>query len=87
MHANLLAPPSSIETIKALWAGQPDLLRDRGLLYLVIAGVCLIVALRLVKRALAQIGAMVQAVAAAAMVAFAIGAALGFLTTAAFSGR
>jgi hypothetical protein len=71
MHFGFLAPMSS----------------GHGLAYLVIAGVCLVVALRFMKRSLAPIGMIVHAVAAAAVVALAIGAALVFLTAAALSGR
>jgi hypothetical protein len=51
---------------------------DRPLVYFCLAGLALLVVLRFAKRALAPVGAMIQAVAAAAIVAFALvmGAAL-----------
>jgi hypothetical protein len=57
------------------------------LLYLLIAAICLILALRAMRRALAPIGQLVQAVAAAALVALALGAALVLLTAAVLSGH
>jgi hypothetical protein len=49
----------------------PDLL-----LYLIIAGACLLLALHLLKRAVAPIGVLVQAAAALAAVGLAVGTAL-----------
>jgi hypothetical protein len=48
---------------------------------------CLVAALRLLRRALAPVGQLVQAFAAAALVAMAFGAALAFLVAAAVSDR
>jgi hypothetical protein len=64
----------------------PDL-PGSAALYLVSAALCLVVALLFVRRALAPIGALVEAVVAAAMVALAIGAALVLLTAAALAGQ
>jgi hypothetical protein len=55
--------------------------------YLVLAVALLIIALHFVRRALAPIGDLVQAIAAAAVVAFAIGIALVLVTAALLSGR
>jgi hypothetical protein len=60
---------------------------SHALLYLFIAGLCLVLALRAMRAALAPIGQLVQAVVAAALVALAIGAALVLLTAAAVSGH
>jgi hypothetical protein len=60
---------------------------DHAVLYLLIAGGCLLLALRFVKRALQPVGQLVHAVAAAALVAFSIGAALVLLAAAALSGH
>jgi hypothetical protein len=60
-------------------------LSNHSLLYLLIAGLFLLTALRFMKRAVAPLGALVQTVAAAAFVAAAIGAALVFLAVAALS--
>jgi hypothetical protein len=65
----------------------PHQLGNHAVLYMLVAGLCLVLALRFVRAALAPIGPLVHAVAAAALVALAIGAALVFLTAAAFSGR
>jgi hypothetical protein len=69
-------------------ASLPDglALLDRGPLYLVLAAFLLVIALRFMKRALAPVGTLVHAVAAATPVVFAIGAALAFLVAAAVSG-
>jgi len=56
-------------------------------LYLLVAALCLIFALMAMRKALAPIGQLVQAVAAAALVALAIGASLVFLTAAIFAGH
>jgi len=61
--------------------------RDHRLLYLIVAALCLVAALRFLRRALAPIGVLVQVTAAAAMVGLAVGAALVFLTAAALSAR
>jgi hypothetical protein len=66
------------DAITASWSAHP-------LLYLVLAALFLLVALRFMKRALAPVGALVQAVAAAALVAVSIGAALVLVAVAAFT--
>ena len=68
----------------AAWADRPAIL-DGKLLVLIAAAFFLLIALRFMKRALAPIGALVQAVAAAALVAVSIGAALVLLAAAAFT--
>ena len=62
-------------------------LQGHAVLYLVIAMLCLVIAMRFVKRALVPIGPLLQAVAAAAVVAFAVGAALVLLVASLMSGR
>ncbi|WIM94255.1 hypothetical protein ACTOB_006269 [Actinoplanes oblitus] len=54
--------------------------------YLALAGLLLIIGLRYLKRALAPIGVIVEVVASAAVVAFALGAALALIVAAAFAG-
>jgi len=54
-----------------------------AVLYLLLAALCLVTALRFVKRALAPIGVIAGAVAAAAVVAFTVALALFFLVAAA----
>lgn len=56
-------------------------------LYLIIAIVSLVIALRYIKRVLAPIGPLLQAIAATAIVTLAIGAALVLLTASLLSGR
>ncbi len=68
------APPPAITF--ASWMDQP-------ITYLAVAAVCLVIALRFLKRALAPIGALMQAVASAAVVAFAAVLALALLVIAA----
>ncbi|MEU4425863.1 hypothetical protein AB0F81_35030 [Actinoplanes sp. NPDC024001] len=51
-------------------------LGDRTLLFLTLAALCLVVAIRLVRRALEPLGAIVETVAAAAAVFLALGLAL-----------
>jgi hypothetical protein len=68
------------------WQGEPEFLRDHAAVYLFIAAICLIIALRYLRRALIPIGPLVRVVAAVAVVALAIGAALVLLTAAALSG-
>jgi hypothetical protein len=75
------------ENARALWTDQPQFLRDHGLIYLGIAALCLVVALRYLKRALAPIGPLVQAMAAVAIVTLAVSAALVFVVAAAFHTR
>jgi len=57
-----------------------------GLLPLLVAGLCLLLALRFLKSALEPIGPLVHAVAAAALVALTVGAALVLLAVALFGG-
>jgi hypothetical protein len=52
------------------------------LLYLIIAGACLFLALHLIKRAIAPIGVLVQAAAALAAGGLAVGAALVLIAAA-----
>jgi hypothetical protein len=59
---------------------------DRELVYLASAGVCLLAALHYLKRMAAPVGPLVRVVAAAAMVALAIGVALVLLITVAIGG-
>lgn len=73
----VLTPPTAVDSFDASWMYQP-------ITYLVIAAVCLVVALRFLKRALSPIGALIQAAAAAAVVAFAAVVALAMLLMAAF---
>jgi hypothetical protein len=81
------AQQASVSTSALNGAAMPASLGAHALLYLLVAALCLIFALRFMRTALAPIGPLLQAVAAAALVALAIGAALVFLTAAAFSGR
>jgi hypothetical protein len=57
-----LTSPATTGALDAPWPHQPTV-------YLVGAGLCLILVVRLLKRALAPIGAPIKAVAAAALVA------------------
>jgi hypothetical protein len=77
---SLLFPISSapVDTFHASWMNQP-------IIYLTVAAVSLVIALRFLKRALAPIGALIQAVAAAAVVAFTAVLALAMLIFAAFA--
>lgn len=54
-----------------------------ALLYLAVAALCMVVGLRFLKRAIVPAGVIVGAVAAAAVVAFALALALFFLIAAA----
>nr|WP_296074747.1 hypothetical protein [uncultured Actinoplanes sp.] len=58
---------------------------NQRILYLILAALALLMALRFVKRALAPIGVFVQAVAAAAAVAFLVTVALVLVAVAALS--
>lgn len=62
-------------------------LQGQALVYLLIAGICLMIALRNLRRVLAPLGAVLEVVAAATLVALAIGAALVMLTAAILTGR
>jgi hypothetical protein len=86
MLPSLPTSSARYDTIAGLWTNGPAL-RDQSLLYLVLAALFLVIALRFMRRALAPIGTFVQAVAAAAVVAFAIGMALVLLAAAALNPR
>jgi hypothetical protein len=66
-------------------AGLPHQLGDHSTLYLLAATLCLLIALRYWRRAIQPVGALIHAVAAAAVVAFTIGVAVVLLTAAALS--
>jgi hypothetical protein len=70
---------AALDAMDASWMHQP-------IVYLLVAAICLMVVLRFLKQALAPIGALIQAVAAAAIVAFAAVFALAMLIAAAFAG-
>jgi hypothetical protein len=77
--AGVEAPsPSLADVLDAAWLHQP-------VVYLALAGLCMIVVLRFLKRALSPIGALVQAVAAAAVVSFAAVIAFAMLILAALT--
>jgi hypothetical protein len=80
-HPRLLSTP-----LPELLANPADILQDKGSVYFVAAVLCLLVALLLIRRALAPIMALVRAVAAAIAAALAICAALILLAAAAFGG-
>jgi hypothetical protein len=69
--------PASVDVLDAPLLHQP-------ILYLTLAGLCMIVVLRFLRRALYPIGALVQAMAAAAVVALAAMFAVAMLIVAAF---
>jgi hypothetical protein len=75
---SFLCPTSLPATgsLDAPWAHQP-------IVYLIGAGFCVVVVLSFLKRALVPVGALLQAVAAAAVVAFAAVLALAMLAIAA----
>lgn len=77
---SFLFPTSSVplDAFDAPWMNQP-------ITYLAVAAVCLVVALRFLKRALSPIGILIQAVAAAAGAAFAAVVALALLLIAAYT--
>ncbi|WP_436529079.1 hypothetical protein [Actinoplanes sp. HUAS TT8] len=60
----------------------PSLAGDQPLLYLVLAGFCVIIGLRFLKRAMEPFGVVLEAAAAAAVVAFSLGIALVLLLAA-----
>jgi hypothetical protein len=68
--------PAPADAFSAFWTQQPAV-------YLIVAGFCLLLALRLLKRALAPIGALIQAFAAAALAMCTGLAALAMLVVAA----
>jgi hypothetical protein len=83
----MLCKPSHVPALSSGSIAMPEHLDDHAVLSLMIAGVCLLLALRYMKKALQPVGALVQAAAAAALVAFSIGAAFVLLTAAALSGH
>lgn len=76
---SLLAPSSlaRMDTLDVTWMHQP-------ITYLALAGLCLVVVLRFTERALSPIKPLVQAITAAAVVAFAAVLALAMLIIAAY---
>lgn len=78
--------PLSTPALHSLLAQPANDLHRPATLYLLGAAMCLVIALTYMKRALAPIGTLVQAVAAAAVVAFTISIAL-VLLAAALSGQ
>jgi hypothetical protein len=75
---SLLFPslPTSSDAFEASWMNQP-------IIYLAVAAVCLVIVLRYLKRAVAPLGELIHAIAAAAVVAFAATVALAMLVVAA----
>jgi hypothetical protein len=65
-----------------LSSSDPSLAGDPSMLYLVLAGFCLLVGLRFLKRALQPFGVILEAAAAAAVVAFSLGLGLILLLAA-----
>ncbi len=86
MFPHLPTSPAGHDTVTALRMNEVTLSENR-VLYLLLAGVSLLVALRLAKRAMAPIATLVQAAAAAAGVTFAVGVAVAFVAAAALSGH
>ena len=76
MSFSVLTSPAVPDAFDASWTHQP-------ITYLTVAAVCLVIVLRFIKQALAPIGALIQAVVAAAIVAFAAVLALAMLIIAA----
>ncbi len=72
--------PSASRVLQSLPSG------DHRTPYVLGAVICLLLALRAVRRAVAPVGLLVRAVAAAAVVAFAIGLAVMLLVLAAVKG-
>jgi hypothetical protein len=66
---------------------RAEWLQSHDSVYLLSAAVCLVVALSMLRRVLAGVGAVVQALAAVMLAGVAIGAALVLFAAAAFSGR
>jgi hypothetical protein len=77
---SLLFPGSRppLDAVDASWMHQP-------IIYLAVAAVCLVIALRFLRQALAPIGALIHAVAAAAVVVFTAAFALTMLVAAVFT--
>lgn len=78
MSFHFRTPPALLDAFDASWTRQP-------IIYLAVAAVCLVVALRFLKRALAPIGALLHAAAAAAIVVCAAVLALAMLVIAALT--
>jgi uncharacterized membrane protein len=76
MSLLLFTSPVPPDAFDASWMHQP-------ITYLSVAVVCLVIVLRFLKRALSPVGALVQALVAAAVVAFAAVLALAMLVVAA----
>lgn len=87
MHPISTVLASSADTAQALTPEVPGLPRDHGLLYLVIAGLCLVLALHIRKWISVPIGPLVRAAVAVAVIGLAVGAALVFLIAAALTSR
>jgi hypothetical protein len=66
---------------------QADLFRQDRMLYLILAAACLMVALRLMKRAFEPIGALVQGIVAAMLAVLVVSVALLLLAVAALAGH
>lgn len=66
---------------------RPALVGAPSLLFLAIAGLCLLLALHFLRRVVVPVGPLLQAAAAVAMVALSVGAALLFLIAAAWGAR
>ena len=87
MQPSLPQPQSNAGAAVAFWIDQLAL-HGNGLLYLALTAASLVVALLFVKRVLAPVvGALVQAVAATAVVGSMIGAAMVLLVAAVISGH
>ena len=80
MYPHLPTSSANFDAFDASWMHQP-------IAYLVLAAICLIIALRFIKRAIAPVGALLHAVAAAAVVALATALALALVAVAALSIR
>lgn len=72
-------------TTPAVPGAFPPVWMNQPIVYLAVAAVALVIALWFLKRALAPIGTLIQAVAAAAVVAFAAVLALAMMIIAAFT--
>jgi hypothetical protein len=70
--------PAPLDAFDASWMHQP-------IIYLTVAAVCLVIALRFLRRLLSPIGVLIQTVAAAVIVAFAAVLALAMLVIAALT--
>ena len=76
---SLLFPtsPATVNGFDAAWLHRP-------IIYLAVAAICLAIALRFLRRALSPVGALIEAVAAAAVVAFTLVLAFAMVLVAAF---